>query len=118
MVQHAQQGDALARCKAAQQAHDVVGRFGVKARHRLVGEKHLRTLGERASNRHALRLTAGESAGALSGEIDGTVTEIGITYLKLSTVNGIISVPNSQVLNAAVGPLPPGDYPEIGRAHV
>jgi hypothetical protein len=50
-------------------------------------------------------------AGALSGEIDGTVTEIGITYLKLSTVNGIVSVPNSQVLNAAVGPLPGGDYP-------
>jgi hypothetical protein len=50
-------------------------------------------------------------AGALSGEIDGTVTEIGITYLRLSTVNGIVSVPNSQVLNAAVGPLPPGDYP-------
>jgi hypothetical protein len=50
-------------------------------------------------------------AGALSGEIDGTVTEIGITYVKLSTVNGIVSVPNSQVLNAAVGPLPAGDYP-------
>ena len=50
-------------------------------------------------------------AGALSGEIDGTVTEIGITYLRLSTVNGIVSVPNSQVLNAAVGPLPQGDYP-------
>src|ERR1700760_3518655 len=50
-------------------------------------------------------------AGAVSGEIDGTVTEIGITYLKLSTVNGIVSVPNSQVLNAAVGPLPSGDYP-------
>jgi hypothetical protein len=50
-------------------------------------------------------------AGALSGEIDGTVTDIGITYLRLSTVNGIVSVPNSQVLNAAVGPLPQGDYP-------
>jgi hypothetical protein len=50
-------------------------------------------------------------AGALAGEIDGTVTEIGITYLRLSTINGIVSVPNSQVLNAAVGPLPQGDYP-------
>ena len=50
-------------------------------------------------------------AGALSGEIDGTVTEIGITYVRMSCSNGIISIPNSQVLNAVVGPLPPGDYP-------
>jgi hypothetical protein len=50
-------------------------------------------------------------AGALSGEIDGTVTEIGITYLRLSTSDGDISIPNSQVLNAVVGPLPAGDYP-------
>jgi hypothetical protein len=50
-------------------------------------------------------------AGALSGEIDGTVTEIGITYVRLSTGSGVISVPNSQVLNAVVGPLPPGEYP-------
>ena len=50
-------------------------------------------------------------AGALSGEIDGTVTEIGITYVRLSTGSGVISVPNSQVLNAVVGPLPAGDYP-------
>jgi hypothetical protein len=50
-------------------------------------------------------------AGALSGEIDGTVSEIGITYVRMATSNGMISVPNSQVLNAAVGPLPAGDYP-------
>jgi small-conductance mechanosensitive channel len=50
-------------------------------------------------------------AGALSGEIDGTVTEIGITYVRMSCVGGMISVPNSQVLNAVVGPLPSGDYP-------
>jgi hypothetical protein len=50
-------------------------------------------------------------AGALSGEIDGTVTEIGITYVRLSTGSGVISIPNSQVLNAVVGPLPPGEYP-------
>jgi small-conductance mechanosensitive channel len=50
-------------------------------------------------------------AGALSGEIDGTVTEIGITYLRLSSSGGVISIPNSQVLNAVVGPLPGGDYP-------
>ena len=46
-------------------------------------------------------------AGALSGEVDGTVTEIGITYVRLATINGMLSVPNSQVLNAVVGPIPP-----------
>jgi small-conductance mechanosensitive channel len=50
-------------------------------------------------------------AGALSGEIDGTVTEIGITYVRMSCSNGVVSIPNSQVLNAVVGPLPPGNYP-------
>jgi hypothetical protein len=39
------------------------------------------------------------------------VSEIGITYVRMSCSNGMISVPNSQVLNAVVGPLPPGDYP-------
>jgi small-conductance mechanosensitive channel len=48
-------------------------------------------------------------AGALSGEVDGTVSEIGITYVRLSTVTGMLSVPNSQVLNAVIGPLPPQD---------
>jgi Mechanosensitive ion channel len=47
-------------------------------------------------------------AGALSGEIGGTVSEIGITYVRLATPDGVVSVPNSQVLNAVVGPLPPG----------
>ncbi|HEY6493590.1 MAG TPA: mechanosensitive ion channel domain-containing protein, partial [Trebonia sp.] len=47
-------------------------------------------------------------AGAISGEVGGTVSEIGITYLKLATPDGVISIPNSQVLNAVVGPLPPG----------
>ena len=50
-------------------------------------------------------------AGALSGEIDGTVIEIGITYVRMSCNGGVVSIPNSQVLNAAVGPLPPADYP-------
>ncbi|HET9082141.1 MAG TPA: mechanosensitive ion channel domain-containing protein [Trebonia sp.] len=47
-------------------------------------------------------------AGALGGTIDGTVSEIGITYLRIATADGVLSVPNSQVLNAVVGPLPPG----------
>jgi hypothetical protein len=50
-------------------------------------------------------------AGALGGQISGTITEIGITYVHLSTVTGVISIPNSQVLNAVVGPLPdPATY--------
>lgn len=45
-------------------------------------------------------------AGAIGGELDGTVTEIGITYVRLDTGGSIMSVPNSQVLNAIVGPVP------------
>jgi small-conductance mechanosensitive channel len=42
-------------------------------------------------------------AGAFSGQIEGTVTEIGITYLRLDTADGVLHLPNSQVLAAAVG---------------
>jgi len=52
-----------------------------------------------------IRLRAG-SLGA-SGTLDGTVTDIGITYVRIDTGGGVISVPNSQVLNAMVGPIPP-----------
>ena len=45
-------------------------------------------------------------AGALSGTIEGTVSEFGITYVKLNTSDGHILLPNSQVLAAAVGPVP------------
>jgi small-conductance mechanosensitive channel len=45
-------------------------------------------------------------AGAIGGQLDGTVTEIGITYVRLDTGGSIMSVPNSQVLNAIVGPIP------------
>ncbi len=41
-------------------------------------------------------------SGALSGQIEGTVTEIGITYLKLEAGDRMMSLPNSQVLAAAV----------------
>jgi hypothetical protein len=44
-------------------------------------------------------------AGALGGQIEGVVTDIGITYVRLDTQEGVLSVPNSQVLAAAVGPL-------------
>jgi small-conductance mechanosensitive channel len=48
-------------------------------------------------------------SGALGGQIEGTVTEIGITYVCVETGDGIVHLPNSQVLAAAVGPirLPP-----------
>jgi small-conductance mechanosensitive channel len=50
-------------------------------------------------------------AGALGGAIEGTVTEIGITYVRLFSDGAVVSVPNSQVLNAVVGPAPPAQPP-------
>src|SRR6266571_1937251 len=44
-------------------------------------------------------------AGVLSGQVEGIVTDIGITYVRLDTDEGKLNVPNSQVLAAAVGPL-------------
>ncbi|MGH3228149.1 MAG: mechanosensitive ion channel domain-containing protein [Streptosporangiaceae bacterium] len=46
-------------------------------------------------------------AGALGGTLDGTVTEIGITYVRLDTGGSVMAIPNSQVLNAVIGPIPP-----------
>jgi len=46
-------------------------------------------------------------SGALGGEFRGDVTEIGITYVTLNTPDGPTRLPNSQVLGAAVRPLPP-----------
>jgi hypothetical protein len=61
-------------------------------------------------------------AGALGGQIEGVVTDIGITYVRLDTAEGLLSVPNAQVLAAAVGPmrlapeaeLAPGAEPAAG----
>jgi len=53
-------------------------------------------------------------AGAISGTLDGTVTEIGITYVRLDSGGSIMSVPNSQVLNAIVGPVPPEPEQSLG----
>lgn len=48
-------------------------------------------------------------SGAMGGLLEGTVTEIGITYLRLDTADGLMSLPNSQVLAAAVSrPKPTG----------
>jgi small-conductance mechanosensitive channel len=54
-----------------------------------------------------IRLRAGALGG--SGTIDGTVRDIGITYVRVDTGGGVISVPNSQALNAVAGPIPPQD---------
>lgn len=42
-------------------------------------------------------------SGSLGGIIEGTVTEIGITYLSMDTSDGVLRLPNSQVLAAGVG---------------
>jgi small-conductance mechanosensitive channel len=55
-------------------------------------------------------------AGALSGQIEGVVTDIGITYVRLFSSGGMVSVPNSQVLNAVVGPVPPREEPDPSPA--
>ena len=52
-------------------------------------------------------------AGALFGILEGTVTDISITYVRLETAEGVLFVPNSQALAAVVGPVPadPGAAP-------
>jgi hypothetical protein len=45
-------------------------------------------------------------AGALYGILEGTVTDISITYVRMETTEGVVFVPNSQALAAVVGPLP------------
>ena len=55
----------------------------------------------------------GIRSGALSGLIEGTVSEVSVTYVRLETAQGPVHLPNSQVLAAAVGPAgavpaPPG----------
>ena len=50
-------------------------------------------------------------SGALGGQHEGTVTEIGITYMELDTGHDVMSLPNSQVLAAAVSRLPAAGQP-------
>jgi small-conductance mechanosensitive channel len=54
-------------------------------------------------------------SGALGGQLEGMVTEIGITYVRVETDTGVMSLPNSQVLAAAVSRRPTaakrGSYP-------
>jgi small-conductance mechanosensitive channel len=41
-------------------------------------------------------------AGALSGQLEGVVTDLSLTYVRLETEDGQVLLPNSQALNAAV----------------
>jgi small-conductance mechanosensitive channel len=51
-------------------------------------------------------------SGALGGVMQGTVTSVGLLYTTLATDDGVLNVPNSGLLAAAVGPLPPAPAPE------
>jgi len=55
-------------------------------------------------------------AGALGGEIQGTVADVGITYVRLETAEGPLHVPNAQALAAVVGPLQAASPPDPGPA--
>jgi small-conductance mechanosensitive channel len=46
-------------------------------------------------------------SGALGGEFSGTVLSMSLTYVTISTAEGVLKVPNSSVLSAAVGPYRP-----------
>ena len=54
-------------------------------------------------------------SGSLGGIIQGTVTEIGITYMRMDTRDGVLCLPNAQVLASGVGAVRPtpgtGDAP-------
>lgn len=55
-------------------------------------------------------------SGALGGQYEGAVTEIGFTYVRLDTANGPVSLPNTQVLGAATGPAGPARPSLAGSA--
>jgi small-conductance mechanosensitive channel len=50
-------------------------------------------------------------SGALGGEFYGTVLAMSLTYISILTPEGILKVPNSSMLAAAVGPWRPTDAP-------
>ena len=57
-------------------------------------------------------------AGALSGQVDGTVLDLSLAYVRLDTDEGPLLVPNSQALAAAVLLMPDqgGAIPEVPSA--
>jgi hypothetical protein len=46
-------------------------------------------------------------SGALGGTMEGKVTSVGLLYTALETAEGVLNIPNSGLLAAAVGPIPP-----------
>ena len=52
-------------------------------------------------------------SGAINGPVEGVVTEIGISYTRLDTGASVMSVPNAQVLNSAVAPIPPAPNAQV-----
>ena len=54
-------------------------------------------------------------SGSLGGEFYGTVTSMSLTYVSVLTEQGMLKVPNSSLLAAAVGPWPRPERPETHR---
>ena len=52
-------------------------------------------------------------SGGLGGELTGVVTGMGLTYVTLDTADGILSVPNSVLLGAGIGPRPDPAPPDL-----
>ena len=52
-------------------------------------------------------------SGAINGPVEGVVTDIGISYTRLDTGASVMSVPNAQVLNSAVAPIPPAPDTQV-----
>ena len=55
-------------------------------------------------------------AGALSGQIEGVITDISLTYVRLATDDGQVLLPNSQALAAAVLLVPDLPHASAGPA--
>jgi small-conductance mechanosensitive channel len=54
-------------------------------------------------------------SGSLGGVLQGTVSAMGMTYVTVITDDGPMSLPNSGVLAAAVGPMPGTEYSRSRR---
>ena len=50
-------------------------------------------------------------SGALGGVFDAVVMSLSLTYVTIRTDDGVLKIPNSVMLAAAVGPLSPGQAP-------